>query len=266
MSARAPGPAPPRRHGPDARELEERRSFRRRLVASGLAHVAVAGLIAFAPAPSARPLPPVVTVDLVAAARPMPARPAAKPAPKPAPVPAALPKPKPPPPTQKKVVLPKKPPPATRPKKVVAPKPRPRPQELEYEDALAALRDELGEAEPQAPADEPPPEPIEDAEAGSGGAGVQVSPELMRWITDTRRHIRSTYITPPEFLDRSLRTCLSVLLTADGRVLGEPQVVQSSGDVYWDDNAVRATLRASPLPAPPQEGDWTFCYPTEERD
>ncbi len=91
------------------------------------------------------------------------------------------------------------------------------------------------------------------------------SPELLDWIRDTKRHVRRTYITPPEFLNRGLITCMEVLLTADGRVIGEPALLRSSGDPFWDDNAARAVARASPLPAPPADGEWIFCFPSEER-
>lgn len=264
-----------------ARDAKRRREWRRRLGASLAGHALVIALVAYAPAPKARPLPPVVTIDLIAAPRPRAAgaRPkaAAPKAPEPAPEPEAMPAP-PPPPAQKKVVLPREAPeavakPQPKPKErkeIVRPPRRQKPKELDYEDALAKLREELGEPDPEAPptaegeaADEgeAPPEAI-----GSGGAGVQVSPEVARWVIETIRHVRTTYVTPPEFRGRGLRTCLTVLLTADGRVVGDPRLVGSSGNVYWDDNAVRATLRASPLPPPPEEGDWTFCFPTEESD
>jgi outer membrane biosynthesis protein TonB len=260
------------------RERRRRREWRTRLGASVGGHVVVLALVAFAPAPKARPLPAVVTVDLIAAARPRAA--AARPraaAPKAAePQPEAVPAP--PPPVQKKVVLPREAPKAEakpqprkeKKKEPVRPPRRPRPKELDYDDALAKLREELGEPEPEAETvDGPSDAPATDAPTeatGSSGVGVQVSPEVARWVKETIRHVRTTYVTPPEFRGRGLRTCLTVLLTADGRVVGEPRMAGSSGNVFWDDNAVRATLRASPLPAPPEEGDWTFCFPTEESD
>jgi len=240
-------------------------------VVSLAGHVVVLTAVAYAPAPAPRAMPVVVTVDLVASARPSApaaARAASKPAPE-----ALAPPPPPPPPAQKTIVLPKEAPEASaKPKarkeskeQALRPPRRPRPQELDYEDALAKLREEVGESAETAPA-QPAPSEAEPAPEGSGGAGLQVPPEVARWIIETVRHVRSTYVTPPEFRGRGLRTCLTVLLTSDGRVMGEPRILGSSGDVYWDDNAVRATLRASPLPPPPQEGDWTFCFPTEDRN
>ena len=48
------------------------------------------------------------------------------------------------------------------------------------------------------------------------------------------------------------------------RVLGEPVVRASSGDPHFDDNAVRAVIQASPLPAPPSSGDWPILFNPNE--
>ena len=86
-----------------------------------------------------------------------------------------------------------------------------------------------------------------------------------RWLRETRAHVQRAWITPREFLNRGLETHLSVRLAADGSVIGEPVIVRSSGDPYWDDNAVRALRRASPLPPPPEPGEWPFAFSPEER-
>ena len=246
----------------DRWEARRRRDFRRRLLGSAVGHGLVVLAFAFAPAPQARPLPAVLTVDLVAAlpaARPA----AAKPTPLP-PAPAA--KLPPPPPRPKKILLPKKPSPLpSKPKKLVRPRP-PRPQELDYEEALAKLRQEAGEPPPSPEPASEPEETVAEPTAARGGIGTPESPEVARWLIDTKRRVRATYVTPPEFLNRGLVTCMTVFLAADGRVIGEPQINRSSGDPFWDDNAVRALARASPLPAPPGEGDWPFCFHTEDRD
>ncbi len=204
-------------------------------------------VLALAPAPAARPHPAVVTIDLIAR---MPSAPAPAAA-----LPIAPPKPR-------KIVLPRDAPPA-RAKPVER---RPKPKEFDYDAALAKLRAELGESVPETPPDEPedPPQ-LADAGAGSG-SGMLVSPEMAAWIRDTKRHIRKTYVTPPEFLNRGLVTCMQVLLTADGRVVGAPAVRRGSGDPFWDDNAARAVARASPLPPPLAAGEFTFCFPSEERE
>lgn len=251
---------------------EERSATRKRELGSLFArsigaHVLLLLLVTFAPSPKPPPLPAVVSVDLLTA--PQMKRPSlsvpkpAPPAPRQPQQPQQAPKPPPPPPKPKVAVLPKQArQPANRPQKVVRPS-KPRPKELEYEDAIAKLRDELG-IEPQVA-----PTPIEDelsddAEVEPPGAGAPVPPEVAAWLIATERRVRSVWVTPPEFLERSLQTELRVSLTADGGVLGTPVVVRSSGDPFWDDNAVRAVLRASPLPPPPEPGDWPFVFTPEE--
>jgi TonB family protein len=60
---------------------------------------------------------------------------------------------------------------------------------------------------------------------------------------------------------RRLMTELLVDLDAQGNLLSEPRVVRGSGDARFDESAVRALRKASPLPAPPEAGVWTigFC-------
>jgi TonB family protein len=181
-------------------------------------------------------------------------------APKPAPAPKLAPAPKPvskPKAIPKKVVLPSKPAPlAKKPKKVVR-KPEPRPEPLEYEDALAALREELGEEAPTV-ADETPPE------ADSSGEGERIPAEVARWIQETTVVVQRSWITPPKFLNRSLVTLVRVHLSAGGEVIGTPEVIRSSGDPFWDDSTLQAVVRASPLPAPPEPGAWEFRFSPEE--
>ncbi|MEE8581826.1 MAG: TonB C-terminal domain-containing protein [Myxococcota bacterium] len=225
---------------------EQGREFRRRLIGSAVGHVLFLSALAFTPAPPAKPLPAVVTIDLLARLPGTPAPPRA--------APRARPK-------QAKVVLPREAPPArTRP---VSPRSRTRPEELEYDDALAKLREELGESTPP-----DSPEPVDGlAELAQGsGAGTPVSREFLAWVRDTKRHVWQTYVTPPEFLNRGLITCMDIFLGADGQLLGAPTLRRTSGNPFWDDNAVRAVMRASPLPPPPRAGEFSFCFPSEERE
>jgi outer membrane biosynthesis protein TonB len=239
-------------------EADAKRRLRRALVVSALAHVLVVLLLMLRPAPEPIVLPPAITVDLVAAppsapaAKPAPA-PAAKPAPAPAsPQPRLLPK------TAPSVVA--KPVPKPKPEPI---RRRPRPKELELGDAMAALRAELGEEAAPVLTETAASEPIESASASSGDAGagaVQVSPELLKWIADTKQHIRTVSVNPPDFVGKGLQTTLRVQLRADGEVVGQPEVVGSSGDPFADDNAVRALMKSSPLPAPPQAGAQIFVF------
>jgi protein TonB len=241
----------------------ERRRFRRFIGVSAACHVLAAAMLGFAPSRDLPVLPPVISVDLLAA---LPA-PQAPPAPPPAPAkptPKAVVKPPPVAPKPKKIVLPKKAPAAKRPpKKVDRPPPkRPKPKELDYTDAMDKLREELGEPEPTT--DQELLASAEPAAQPAASTGARVPPEVARWLAAMKSHVRARWVTPPEFLDRDLVTLLAVELSADGRVIGQPRVVVPSGDPFWDDSAVRAILRASPLPAPPQAGEWPFSFHSQE--
>jgi protein TonB len=247
----------------DELEDEQRRRMRSALVASGVGHLLLVASLWIAPSPEPFVLPQAITVDLVASLPAAPAPPAAKPEPVPVP-----PKPAPPPPPKPKVkLLPKEAPtPVARPE----PKPEPeirrreRPKELSYEDALAKLRSEVPDTEPLVA-----PEPVARAEAPSAASssprrGIPVAPEVAAWNLAVMRHIRSNFIVPPEFRDSGLAARLVIDVADDGGVLGDPRVVGSSGNPYFDDNAVRTVKKASPLPPPPMAGPRTLIFTSEE--
>lgn len=232
----------------------EQRRFLHLLAGSFVAHALLAGILSIAPTPDAPLLPAVLRVDLVASL------PAAAPAPKPAPVAKPAPAPA---PVPKQVVLPKQAPRAV-PKKVAPAVPRPKP--VDYEDALSQLRNELGETAPEPRESQPDAEPTaEAAPAPAPSAGLALDRDVAAWVIATKRHVRSRYITPPEFLNRSLSAGLEVLLTSGGELVGAPRVVRPSGDPFFDDNAVRAVMTSAPLPAPPRAGSFTFVFTSEER-
>lgn len=236
-------------------QAAEQRRFTNLLVGSFVAHFVFVALLAIAPTPDLPILENVLTVDLVAL--PAPAAPSPKaPAPAPAPRPA-------PPPVPKKIVLPKQAPKAIPKKRVAPPAPPKRPEPIEYDDALSQLRNELGETAPVDPplqaeiSDTPAPEAVE--------PGGQTAGEVSAWKLAILRHVRTKYITPPEFLNRSLVTGLEVVLTSRGELVGTPRVVQPSGDPFFDDNAIRAVMMAAPLPAPPEPGAYVFRMNSEDR-
>jgi len=241
-------------------ETDARRRVRRAYAFSALGHLVFVILLMLRPAPDPIVFPPAITVDLIAAL-PSPAPPVSKPAP------VAKPRPAPPPPQAK--ILPKSAPDAMAKPKAPAPvepiRRRARPKEMELGDAMAALRSDLGEAAP--PLESAQPDTAVDAIGAPGPASsagtARVSPELLAWINATRRHVQSVWVNPPEFLDRGLMTRLEVQLLADGTVVGDPEVTSSSGDPYADDNARRALVKASPLPAPPAAGIQVFIFSPE---
>lgn len=247
----------------EQRDRVRKKELRFWVGSSVVAHVGVVVLLAVAPAPVARPLPAVLTVNLVAGV-PAP-RPKAS-APRPAPA-----KPEPAPRKAKPVATPEpvakaKPAPTKKllPKKATESKPkRVRPRELDFDEALAQLRDEMGEPEPTR-TDAPPGADAPSDAPSAADAAETTDAQLAAWVSATIRHVRSVYVTPPEFLSQNLVTHLRVTLTAGGMVVGTPEVVRSSGNPFWDDNAVRALVRASPLPAPPTPGVWAFAFPSME--
>ena len=244
-------------------EDDRQRQFRRFVAISAALHVGLAILFWWSPIrPTGTALPAVVRVDLVTMAD-------IAPAPKPVPAPAARPPPPPPPPPQVKKVLPKQPAPLPKPK---AEKPKPKPQEKpkekpkeepkppeptpeqDYEDVIAQLRKEKGETTPQ---------PVEAAQAqpaaGPSGLGQVVSPEMMRWLQDVKAHVTRAWILEPGFRMQRLETQLEVELGPTGEVLGM-RITQSSGNPWYDESVERAIQKASPLPAPPDAGEWPFSF------
>jgi outer membrane biosynthesis protein TonB len=246
----------------DEQEALQRRNWRRGVLLSVVLHGCVAAGLLYAPEPEPMRLPEVISVKMVSLPGAPPAPPKAaprkavpKPTPAPAPTPARTPAPAP-----KKVLLPKRP-------QKVSKKRKPKPKPLEYDDALAALRDELGEPDPPVASEEE----VSDADllataepAVSPGAGVEVDPALAKWLLDTRRHLRQVWVVPPDFLEQGLVTGLIVTLSASGDVLGQPEITRTSGNPYFDENTVRALVRASPLPPPPESGDWPFQFSADE--
>jgi TonB family protein len=53
---------------------------------------------------------------------------------------------------------------------------------------------------------------------------------------------------------------IRVNLDAAGYVRGMPKVERRSGNPWYDENVVRSIQKASPLPAPPEAGKWTFVF------
>lgn len=237
-----------------------RRTFLRLLLLSAFAHgLAVSALIAmpFLPRPRSAPMLPVVTVDLVAPPR------AARPAPTPA-KPAPKPLPKPAPKVAKKVLLPKKP--RTEPKAAPKAAPAPRkPEPAAYEDVLAQLRQEQGEPAPEAAPKEAPEAavPGEASAPASGPTGLVASAELRAWIRAARLHVSRAWLLAPGLRAQGLVAHVRVRLDAQGNLVGEPEITRRSGNPWFDESLVRAIQKASPLPAPPEPGEWVFIFDPE---
>jgi TonB family protein len=264
--------------------LEEReRVFRRAVAISAGAHLALLLFAFVSPFPRSRSvtLPGVMNVSLVAAApsapsaaRPALKKPAAPPAPKPKAKPEE-PKPVPPPAPPKpevkadKKLLPKD---AVREPKPAPPKPKaaaapPKPEEkLDYDDALDALREDLGEEAADAPDAEllasvrPGPKA---GPQGDGGPGDPVDPEVAAWMRRVKIHVTRNWVLQPGFKRQAIQAVLEVTLDATGNVL-EIDVTEGSGNPYYDQSVVRAVEKASPLPPPPESGEWPILFSPQD--
>jgi colicin import membrane protein len=156
------------------------------------------------------------------------------------------------------------------------PKPEPNPvpwrpkreKSLSYEDAMAALGEELGVDET---ADLLTPAPTRDEDSNSEAAspmraaqpGAVISPELAAWNLAVQRLIKSRWPLPSNFRNRNLVTRLELRLAASGELIGRPRVIRSSGDPFFDDNAVAALLKAAPLPPVAEPGRRIFIFSSE---
>lgn len=240
-----------------AQEVIQRRIFLRALAFSFALHLGVAFLVLFAPKPEPVRALAVISVHMVAlpsaatAPKALPAK-----TPSPAPLPA---KPK-PVPLAKKVILPKRAGPAAK-----KPKAKPKPEPLEYDDALAALREELGE---EAPTETPPvAQEVVQAEVAEGGAaetsGVEVDPDILAWKIATLRHFRKNWRVPDEFMNRSLATEVMVRISLSGEILSW-EITRPSSDPYWDDVVRGRLVGAKRLPPPLTEREWIFRFVPEE--
>ena len=255
----------------------DHRRFLNVLAASFVVHALSLVVLAVSPSSDAPLLPEVLMVDLVSL--PAPGASASRPPP-PAPVPAtpipskpipSTPVPSTPIPSKpmpKEVVLPKQAPRAVPKKRVVKAPARPEP--IEYDDALSQLRNELGESTPSPvpaprPTEEVSDEALQATTAAATSPAGKVDPEVAAWMVAIKRHVRRGYVTLPEFMNRQLATGIEVSLSASGELVGPLRVVWSSGDPFFDDNAIRTVRVSAPLPAPPRSGAYTFMFTSEER-
>jgi len=255
-----------------------RRELRRLFAISVCAHLALAAAFGFSPRSRISVPRGVVSVELVgapAAARPAAPAPVAKPTP---PKPVAPPKP-PAPPKPKKVVLPANPttpkvePKVEKPAAVEKP-PRVQPTpEIAYEDALDRLREESGEdvldrLREETGEDARPAQIAQAAPTAIGppGApdGVAVSPEVAAWLKRAKIHVQKNWVVPSGFRTQALEARVEVELDASGGVRGTPRLTRPSGNPWYDDGVVRSIEKASPLPAPPEAGDWSFVFVADE--
>lgn len=236
-------------------DARRRREFRRMVVVSVVVHAGALGLAVSSPAPRAVAPPQVISVELVAdpskPARPSPPKPAVR-----QPTKTVL-------PAQPRQELPKPKPaaPKPEPRKEVFLDPAPK-QEKSLEDLLADFREEQGESAPAAA-----PQPTRTAAVPTPGAAAgtgRVSPEVADWMRRAKLHVKRAWVVPPGFRTEALTTHLVVTLDAAGNVVGTPEIARRSGNPWYDEGVVRGVEKASPLPPPPEAGEWDFVFVPED--
>jgi outer membrane biosynthesis protein TonB len=236
------------------------------VVWSALFHAGALGFLLVSPSIRRHEPPRVIAVELVALSPPAPAA-APKPAPAPPPpevVPA--PPPPPPPPEPKAIVLPEK---QTAPKPKDKPKPKterkevfkepPKKQEKSLDELLAEMRETDTTKTAPAPA---PQAPVDTAAVttGSPSEGKEISPEELAWQQRVKRRVREVWIVPPGFRTQPLVTTVVVTLDGGGNIVGSPRIQKKSGNPWYDDGVMRGLAKASPLPAPPEAGEWVLQF------
>ncbi len=231
-------------------------------------------LAVFAAAPPApvADVPSYVAVDLVAAppSRPAPSRPpASSRGPAPAKPPRAAEPPPPPPPAPPVVkapvqALPEETPGTIRkakpepelskakpdPESKPAPTPRRRGQpreQVSLEDLLA----EEGPDEATAMLGRADEASESDAESsGTPGPGVEVSPEQLAWDRQVIARVSSRFVDLARYRGRGLVVRFRIRVGASGELIGEPDLLSSSGDLDYDRSALSAVMIAGPFPPP----------------
>ena len=67
-------------------------------------------------------------------------------------------------------------------------------------------------------------------------------------------HVLKNWHLPPSLNPRGLTTIISVLVNREGEIL-ESYVEESSGNDLFDESALKALIRAAPLPSIPSDMD-----------
>ncbi|MBJ20402.1 MAG: hypothetical protein GY910_20285 [bacterium] len=275
----------------DEHLLDHRRRLRAAMFVSLALHGVMFAAFAASPPSPVPEAPQYLAVDLVVAspaAVPV-ARSASRPAPSP---PASAAEPTPPPPPSPPVakapvqVLPeetpgrirkaspeplakvKKRPVAKPPPEAPARRRRPKEKALSFEDAMAALEDELGADEtaslltPHPSQEEVDPQ---DPSAAEARPGVIARPEQVAWDREVSRRIRARVPNFSRYRGRGLAVQIEFVVSAGGELVGVPSLLETSGDLDFDGLAIAGVERAAPLPPPPSPGPRRLRLSSEER-
>jgi len=82
------------------------------------------------------------------------------------------------------------------------------------------------------------------------GKGEQIASDS--YYAEIIRKIEDEYVVPPNFDSAGLEVILiSINIDSKGKVVGSPTIEKSSGNILFDQSALKAISKASPLPPPP---------------
>ncbi len=97
-----------------------------------------------------------------------------------------------------------------------------------------------------------------DVPKGPGMPGTQSSEDVNLYITLVQQKIWDQWIHP-EFSSEKLEAVLSFQIDRTGNIIS-PKIVQSSGNVLFDRSAMKAILKAGPLPPPAMEDEFVVRF------
>jgi colicin import membrane protein len=97
-----------------------------------------------------------------------------------------------------------------------------------------------------------------DVSKGQGLQGIQSSEAENLYFSLVRQKIREQWVHP-EFSSEDLEALLSFQIDRKGNIIS-PKIIQSSGNVLFDRSAMKAILKASPLPPPAVEDEFVLRF------
>ncbi len=93
---------------------------------------------------------------------------------------------------------------------------------------------------------------------GPGVPGRQTSPDVNPYLSLVVQKITEEWIHP-DFGRENLEVIVSFHINSTGNILG-PKIVRSSGNDLFDRSALKAVIKASPLPPPPVEEEFELRF------
>ncbi|MBI4683286.1 MAG: TonB family protein [Nitrospirae bacterium] len=92
----------------------------------------------------------------------------------------------------------------------------------------------------------------------AGIQGAQVPPDVNPYLALVQRKIWDEWIHP-DFNTEKLEAILSFQIDKQGNIIS-PKIVKSSGNALFDNSAIKAVIKSSPLPPPPVEDEFEVRF------